>query len=27
RAKAYEMNDQGWTAQMMLIGKYLAKHA
>ncbi|RQP48633.1 vanillate O-demethylase oxidoreductase VanB, partial [Burkholderia ubonensis] len=23
----YEMNDQGWTAQMMLIGKYLAKHA
>ncbi|MGU7779168.1 SRPBCC family protein [Burkholderia sp. PU8-34] len=27
RAKAYEMNDQGWTAQMMLIRKYLAKHA
>ncbi|MGU7773972.1 SRPBCC family protein [Burkholderia sp. MR1-5-21] len=27
RAKAYEMNDHGWTAQMMLVGKYLAKHA
>ncbi|ACB67371.1 conserved hypothetical protein [Burkholderia ambifaria MC40-6] len=27
RAKAREMNDQGWAAQMMLITKYLAKHA
>ncbi|KVV53035.1 vanillate O-demethylase oxidoreductase VanB [Burkholderia territorii] len=27
RAKAREMNDQGWTAQMTLIAKYLAKHA
>ena len=27
RAKAYEMNDHGWTLQMMLIGKYLARHA
>ena len=27
RATAREMNDQGWAAQMMLIAKYLAKHA
>ncbi|KVG63378.1 SRPBCC family protein [Burkholderia pseudomultivorans] len=27
RAKAYEMNDQGWAAQMTLISKYLTKHA
>ncbi|MGC2943088.1 SRPBCC family protein [Burkholderia ambifaria] len=27
RAKAREMNDEGWAAQMMLITKYLAKHA
>lgn len=27
RAKAREMNDQGWAAQMTLITKYLAKHA
>ena len=27
RAKAREMNDHGWAAQMMLITKYLAKHA
>ncbi|RQT24501.1 SRPBCC family protein [Burkholderia cepacia] len=27
RAKAREMNDQGWTAQMTLIAKYLATHA
>ena len=27
RAKAREMNDQGWAAQMMPITKYLAKHA
>lgn len=27
RAKAYEMNDQGWAAQMTLIAKYLTKHA
>ncbi|HEX3342969.1 MAG TPA: SRPBCC family protein [Polyangiaceae bacterium] len=24
RAKAFEMNDQGWTAQVALIGRYLA---
>ncbi|WP_175760694.1 MULTISPECIES: SRPBCC family protein [Burkholderia] len=27
RAKAREMNDHGWAAQMMLITKYLATHA
>lgn len=27
RAKAREMNDQGWGAQMTLIAKYLATHA
>ncbi|THJ53219.1 vanillate O-demethylase oxidoreductase VanB [Burkholderia sp. LS-044] len=27
RAKAREMNDQGWAAQMTLIAKYLARHA
>jgi hypothetical protein len=27
RAMARVMNDQGWAAQMMLITKYLAKHA
>ncbi|KVA32495.1 vanillate O-demethylase oxidoreductase VanB [Burkholderia cepacia] len=27
RAKALEMNDQGWAAQMTLIAKYLATHA
>ncbi|KVL14252.1 SRPBCC family protein [Burkholderia cepacia] len=27
RAKAREMNDQGWAAQMTLIAKYLATHA
>ncbi|POM17610.1 activator of Hsp90 ATPase 1 family protein [Burkholderia cepacia] len=27
RAKAREMNDQGWAAQMTLIEKYLATHA
>ncbi|KVK96655.1 SRPBCC family protein [Burkholderia cepacia] len=26
RAKAREMNDQGWAAQMTLIAKYLTKH-
>ncbi len=27
RAKAFQMNDQGWTGQMALIEKYLAAHA
>jgi len=27
RAKAFQMNDQGWTGQMNLIEKYLATHA
>jgi uncharacterized protein YndB with AHSA1/START domain len=27
RAKAFEANDAGWTAQMTLIEKYLAQHA
>ena len=27
RAKAFQMNDQGWTGQMGLIEKYLAAHA
>ncbi|RQT66328.1 SRPBCC family protein [Burkholderia cepacia] len=27
RAKARDMNDQGWAAQMTLIAKYLATHA
>jgi uncharacterized protein YndB with AHSA1/START domain len=27
RAKAFQMNDQGWTGQVALIEKYLAAHA
>jgi uncharacterized protein YndB with AHSA1/START domain len=27
RAKAFEMNDGGWTAQAALVGKYLEAHA
>lgn len=27
RASAYEMNDQGWDAQMKVLQKYLATHA